>query len=493
MQAASLFHAPPVPQAQNVWARCLDTVAGEVSSQAFKTWFAPLRPVSFSGGEGSGEVELLVELPSQFYHEWVAQHYGPLLDRSLSSALGRPGHITFSINEARATEQREEAPALRAASPAPLNTSGRPGTAAPRPPVPSSARVQTDRAAAALPNGPLNPSYTFDRFIEGDCNRLARSAALAIAERPGATSFNPFFVYGGVGLGKTHLAQAIANQVQATGAVEQMRYVSSEQFTTEFVQAIQSNRIADFTNYYRQMDLLIVDDIQFFGGKEKTQEEFFHIFNDLHQRGKQVVLCADRPPRDIKGIEERLLSRFQWGLSADVQMPDLETRMAILRHKADAENVDVPDSVITYVAERVTSNVRELEGSLIRLLAHARLQQRRITPEMAIDALRGLMRLEPTRLDAGAIQKLVASYYGIDLAKLLGKSRKREIVQARHVAIYLCKEHTAHTLKAIGDFFGGRDHSTVIHAVTTTQDRLDIEPAFRADVEAVVRKLRTAA
>jgi chromosomal replication initiator protein len=478
---------------QSVWARCLDSVAREVSPLAFKTWFVPLKPVSLDTSNASNNLELRLELPSQFYHEWLSQHYGPLLDSVVANTVGQPTRITYSVSpEALGeVEDRAEAAPTRVA-PAGKGRSWSEGIRHEREPAPTAvpARPELARPEGVRQAPPLNPNYTFDRFIEGDCNRLARSAALAIAERPGATSFNPFVIYGGVGLGKTHLVQAIGNYVLRKGNIERMRYISSEQFTSEFVQAIQTNKIAEFTQFYRHMDLLIVDDIQFFGGKEKTQEEFFHIFNDLHQRGKQVVLCADRPPREIPGIEERLLSRFQWGLTADVQMPDLETRLAILNHKADTEGIEIPYDVVEFIAERVTSNVRELEGSLIRLMAHARLQRREVTLDLAQEALSGLLNDEPARLEISDIQRMVAEHYGMEIRLLSGKSRKREIVNARHMAMYLSKHHTQHTLKSIGSLFGGRDHSTVIHACSAIEDRLDTDPSFQDEITQVQRKLR---
>lgn len=482
--------------AQTIWARCLDSVAQELPPQAVKTWFEPLKPVSLEASEGNEDLELCLQLPSQFYQEWIAQHYGPLLSTSLTNVAGRPVRVTFTVNaeavpEAKSTADREvelQAPSRKSAQytasrPREHNTT--PTFRHSAPPVPRAASSADLHIATSL-----NPKYTFDTFIEGACNRLARSASLAIAERPGKTSFNPFLVYGGVGLGKTHLAQAIGNFVQTHGNLERVRYVSSEQFTTEFVQAIQRNRAMEFTHFYRQMDLLIVDDVQFFGGKEKTQEEFFHIFNDLHQRGKQVILCADRPPREISGIEERLLSRFQWGLTADVQMPDLETRIAILNRKAEAEGVEVPADVVEFIAERVTSNVRELEGSLIRLMAHSRLQRRPLNLELAQETLRGLIREQPVRLDVSDIQRIVAEFYDLDVRQLLGSSRKREIVSARHVAMYFCKQNTQSTLKTIGGHFGGRDHSTVIHACSAVEDRIDTDPAFREEFARVSQRVK---
>jgi chromosomal replication initiator protein len=335
----------------------------------------------------------------------------------------------------------------------------------------------------------LNPNYTFERFIEGDCNRLARSASLAIAQQPGKTQFNPFLIYGGVGLGKTHLIQAIGNYVRANHKAESIMYVSSERFTTEFVQSIQHNRASDFSMFYRSIDLLVIDDAQFFGGKEKTQEEFFHIFNALHQSGKQIVLSADRPPRDIEGIEERLLSRFQWGLSADMQPPDLETRIAILQRKAEDDGILIDQEIIEFIGHNIKSNIRELEGALIRLLAFSTLNKAEIDLALAKDVLRDLIKDTQVHLSIDEIQQVVCEYFSIAVDLVRAKTRKREVVQARQIAMYFCKELTQHSLKTIGLHFGGRDHSTVIHANQSVLNQIDTDTKYRQTIEEIRHKL----
>ena len=335
----------------------------------------------------------------------------------------------------------------------------------------------------------LNGSYTFERFIQGDCNRLARSASWAIAQEPGGTNFNPFLIYGGVGLGKTHLIQAIGNSAKSRQNAETVLYVSSERFTTEFVQSIQRNRINEFSMFYRQIDLLIVDDVQFFSGKEKTQEEFFHIFNALHQNGKQIVLSADRPPREIKGIEERLLSRFQWGLSADVQPPGLETRIAILQRKAEDDGIDLDQDIIEFIAHNIKSNIRELEGALIRLLAHSTLHKRDLDIQLAKDVLRDLVQDQNVNLTVEEIQRTVCESLDIEGDLIRAKTRKREVVRARQIAMYFCKQRTQHSLKTIGLHFGGRDHSTVIHANNTVEDQMETDAQFRSMVNEIGRKI----
>ena len=468
--------------AKTVWAECLTSFHQEVSSHAFQTWFKPLKPISLD--EADGRLQLSLEIPNNFYREWLEQHYRDLLRATIDDTVGRPTDLSFCLGAAVAEADLIEAPA---ASP----------TYAPQEPAHSNRSVTghpphrpLTRSSTSGPQvNSLNEHYSFDGFIEGECNRLARSAAMAIAERPGETSFNPFLVYGGVGLGKTHLVHAIGNQATSRATAQRVWYVSSERFTSEFVQAIQGHRIAQFTDFYRQMDILIVDDVQFFGGKEKTQEEFFHIFNTLHQSGKQVVLCADRPPREISGIEERLLSRFQWGLCAEVRTPDLETRLSILRHKAQLKGVLVPDEVIEFVGQRVSSNIRELEGALNRLVAHAQLQRRRVDVAFARDALKDVIADSPFQIDSDDIERCVCDFYQLPLQMLSARTRKREVVDARQLAMYFCKRFTNHTYERIGSFFGGRDHSTVIHACKTIEDRMEVDPAFREDVHSLEQRL----
>jgi chromosomal replication initiator protein len=336
----------------------------------------------------------------------------------------------------------------------------------------------------------LRDEYTFDEFIEGDGNRLARSAAYAVAQEPGSTNYNPLLVYGGVGLGKTHLAQAVANYALEHNTAEQVLYVSSDRFTSQFVQSVRENRIAAFSSYYRQADLLIVDDVQFFGEKEKTQEEFFHIFNDLHQNGKQIFLCADRAPGKIPGIEERLLSRFQWGLSADIQSPDLETRIAILQRKAARQDIEVEPKVLELIAQRIDSNVRQLEGTLTRLTALVQLDDGTLDVDTARRYLREHTDEEGSVLDAAEIIEQVADYFRLTEDDLLSRSRKQEIAKARQIAMYLCRELTDDSYSRIGTRFGGRDHSTVIHAYRKIEEKREEDADLREDISALESRLR---
>ena len=533
---------------ESVWNECLDIIRDNISRQSYKTWFEPLKAVSLE--EEDNLAKLTIQLPSRFYYEWLEEHYFSLLRKTVTKVIGPRGRLFYDIVIEQEDVERDgasmhlparqpanEPPSSPADSPPrsePPDASAQPsGDASPSTPphsddtAPGEPPSGGGRQAAQNPQQPtgsgstpaqatdqetpedvpvqnpfaipgiqkaeidsqLNDSYTFERFIEGDCNRLARSAAWAIAQEPGGTSFNPFLVYGGVGLGKTHLIHAIGNYAHANENADSVLYVSSERFTTEFVQSIQRNRISEFSMFYRQIDLLIVDDVQFFSGKEKTQEEFFHIFNALHQSGKQIVLSADRPPREIQGIEERLLSRFQWGLSADVQSPGLETRIAILQRKAEDDGIELPQEVIEFIAHNVKSNIRELEGALIRLMAHATLHQRDLDLELAKEVLRDLMQDSQVNLTIEEIQRIVCEYLDIPEDLVRAKTRKREVVRARQIAMYFCKDLTQHSLKTIGLHFGGRDHSTVIHANKTVEDQIETDDQFRGMVDEIGRKI----
>lgn len=506
-----------------VWKECLDIIRDNVSRQSFKTWFEPLKAVGLE--QDGDQVKLTIQLPSRFYFEWLEEHYFSLLRKTITKVLGPHGRLFYDIviekDDAEkgyegasmhlpARPPADEPPAApRTAPPPQAGPAARPvaprpaapSSPSPRPPAPSTVFGPSGGPTVPVANpfvipgikkaqidSQLNSSYTFERFIEGDCNRLARSASWAIAQQPGTTSFNPFLIYGGVGLGKTHLIQAIGNYVRAH-KTESVLYVSSERFTTEFVQSIQHNRVSEFSLFYRQIDLLIIDDVQFFGGKEKTQEEFFHIFNALHQAGKQIVLSADRPPRDIQGIEERLLSRFQWGLSADLQSPELETRIAILQRKAEDDGIELSQDVIEFIAHNIKSNIRELEGALIRLLAHATLHKRELDLPLAKEVLRDLIKDTRVNLTIEEIQRITCEYFGIPEDLVRAKTRKREVVQARQIAMYFCKQLTQHSLKTIGLHFGGRDHSTVIHANQSVEDQLETDPKMRDMIEEIRHRI----
>ncbi|MEF8865249.1 MAG: chromosomal replication initiator protein DnaA [Salinibacter sp.] len=516
--------------ADRAWNDCLDIIRDNVSRQSFTTWFEPLEAQSLT--EEDDLRKLTVQLPSRFYYEWIEEHYFSLLRKTVTRVLGPDGRLLYDVVIEQDDPDNPEHGAsmqlpARPADPDPASPPEAPDdsecgsdpspspTSSPEssPTAPSNDGSHPDASQSeatgrseesdppvqnpfAIPglkdtevDSQLNDSYTFDRFIKGECNRLARSAAQSIAADPSGTSFNPFLVYGGVGLGKTHLIQAIGNQVATRSASKTVFYVSSERFTTEFVRSIQENQIGKFSTFYRQVDVLIVDDVQFFGGKEKTQEEFFHIFNALRQAGKQIVLSADRPPREIDGLEERLLSRFQWGLSADLKPPGLDTRISILRRKAEDDGIDLDDEVVEFIARSIERNIRELEGALIRLLAHATLHQLDITLDLAEEVLHDLLQEKEATLTIDDIQRIVCEHLGISQEKMRGKTRKRDVTRARQIAMYFSKKHTQHSLKDIGLHFGGRDHSTVIHANNAVEDRMADDESFRDTVDTIGQKL----
>ena len=339
----------------------------------------------------------------------------------------------------------------------------------------------------------LNPIYTFDSYIEGDCNRVARRAGKTVAEKPGSNSFNPLVIYGGVGLGKTHLAQAIGNEVKRLHPNKVVLYVSSEKFINQFQDHSRNNAINDFIHFYQLIDVLIIDDVQFFNRAERSQDAFFAIFNHLHQSGKQLVLSSDKPPKDLDGLQERLLSRFRWGLSADLQMPDYDTRIEILDRKMKNDGLDMPREVVKYVSYNISSNIRELEGALISLLAQSSLNKREIDLELAKKVLRNFVKTSSKEITIDTIQKMVCEFFDVPYDKLLQKTRKREIVQARQITMFLAKAFTKNSLKTIGEHFGGRDHTTVIHSCQTVKDLMDTDSLFKENVVELQQKVQLAA
>lgn len=470
------------------WEKCLDIIKDNISYQKYKSWFEPIKPVSLKDGT------LTVQVPSQFWYEWLEEHYYNMLRSTLAKVLGPEGKLEYSIvmeksdqfehNRSVRMPQRPMGPVQ------PQESSGYPEYHPER--IENPFVIPGIRKTKIDSN--LNNNYVFERFIEGDCNRLARSAAMAIADNPGSNSFNPFFVYGPTGLGKTHLVQSIGNKIKEKfGDEKSVLYISSEAFTNEFVHSIRNNRASEFSMFYRNIDVLMVDDIQFFSGKEKTQEEFFHIFNALHQDGKQIILSSDRAPKDVPDIEERLISRFSWGLSADLKMPEYETRYAILERKANDNGIEIDPQIIEFIAHNFKSNVRDLEGAIIKLLAHASLQNiDDIDLAMAKRVLKDMVKDSNTQISIESIQNYVCDYFGIDTNKVREKTRKQEIVEARQIAMYLSKKFTKSSLKTIGLHFGGRDHSTVIHAISTVEERISTSAKHKRMVEELHQRIEVA-
>jgi len=336
----------------------------------------------------------------------------------------------------------------------------------------------------------LNPENSFDNFIEGECNRLARSAGFAVSKNPGGTAFNPLLVYGDSGLGKTHLAQAIGIEVKELFPEKTVLYVNANKFQTQFVDAIRNNNKNDFLHFYQMIDVLIIDDVHEFAGKEKTQDTFFHIFNHLHQSGKQLILTSDKPPVELQGMESRLLSRFKWGLSADLQAPDFETRMAILKKKTYNDGIELPEEVLEYISTHISDNIRELEGALISLLAQSTLNKKEITLELTKEMIDKLIKSTKREISIDYIQKVVCNYYNIGLEQLQSKTRKREIVQARQVAMFFSKTLTKSSLATIGSQIGGKDHATVLHACKTVNNLIETDKRFRLQVDEIEKKLK---
>ncbi len=459
--------------AESAWSACLDVIQDNVTPQCFLTWFSKLKPIALAGEEGAAK--LTIQVPSPFHYEYLEGQYNLLIRSTVSRVLGKQSQFCYEVVVVQDMEPDREHRTYRV----PASTD-RPAE------IVSSSPAEDVRAPKVKSN--LTESYTFEKFIVGDCNHLAYSASQAIAKSPGGTAYNPFLIYGGVGLGKTHLMQAIGNQVRQFKPDKEVLYISSERFTNDFVRAIQEKQVQQFSRSYRKIDVLIIDDVQFFGGKEKTQEEFFCIFNELQQRGNQIILSADRPPKEISGIEERLLSRFCWGLQADLQPPDLETRTAILLRKAAEIGLELPIDVINYIARNITRNIRELEGALVRLLAQATYTKQEINEDLAKQALKDFIRRPHTTLSIDRVQKLVCEYFGIDQHRLHEKTKKREIVQVRQLAMYLCRE-LDYTHKAIGLQFGGRDHSTVVHAIKSVNNLIETDNNYRNRFADIRRKV----
>jgi chromosomal replication initiator protein len=459
---------------QKIWNSCLASIRKNVEEQAFSTWFAPIVPVNFNKNV------LTIQVPSQFFYEWLEEHYVNILREAIDEQLGPEGKLEYSIVIDKGN--RDSLPYTIN-----LPTSKRPDQNRPNK---SFRKYDREMEEIFAYDYKLNPNYQFETFIEGDCNRLARSAGFAVAQRPGITSFNPLMVYGGVGLGKTHLAQAIGNEILQNIPGKEVIYVPAEKFTQQFIESVKINKIQEFQNVYNKIDILILDDVQFLAGREKTQEIFFHIFNNLHQSGKQIIMTSDCPPKDLKGLEERLLSRFKWGLTADLQQPDFETRIAIIHKKMQSDGIHIQENVIEYLAYSVDTNIRELEGVLISLIAHSSLMKKDIDLELAKQTLKTIVHDIDAEVSVDYIQKTIAEYYHLKVEDLKDKTRKKEVVIARQLSMYFAKEYTNLSLKSIGYHFGGRDHSTVIHAVHTVNDMYDVDSRFRSSVDELKKKLK---
>lgn len=443
-----------VESVASLWEECLDKLGNELSPQQFNTWIRPLQAVE--NGRG-----LLLLAPNRYVQSEVKDNLLPRIREVLRRSRGSDiAGIAIEVG----------------------------GDAGPASSSPTASPTRPEASRAAFDPTGLQPEFTFDTFVEGRSNQFALAYSLQVAENLGGES-NPFLIYGGVGLGKTHLMHALGNATDRKRPDTRVAYVHSERFLTEMVSAIRRNAIDEFQRYYRSVDMLLIDDVQFFVGKERTQEEFFHIFNKLHQNRQQIVVTCDRYPRAVAGLEERLTSRLSWGLTVEIEPPDIETRAAILMHKAQGAGFDLPREVTLFIAERIRSNVRELEGALRRVIANAQFTRRPITLALTRDALRDILALQAKLISIEHIQQTVARYYNIRVADLTSKRRSRSITRPRQIAMALAKELTNHSLPEIGDAFGGRDHTTVLHAKRKVRDLREESPVIDEEYESLSRAL----
>ena len=454
------------------WNNCLQTIRQRVDPQSFQTWFAPITPVALQGNE------LTIQVPHRLFYEWLEEHYIGVLKTSLSLALGTPGRLQYRINPNKQNTTNGKA------------SNGQPAIAVPgAPPRSGNPFVIPGVTRPRIPSN-LDTRYTFDNFIEGDCNSLARNAAKAVADNPSNTAFNPLVIHGNVGLGKTHLLQAVGNYISAKFPNKAVLYVSTDTFTNQLVSSIGSNTTNDLVNWYQNVDVLLVDDIQQLVNRKKTQDVFFNLFNVLRQNNKAVVMTCDRPIIELD-IEERLRSRFQWGLSADLSIPALETRMAILNSKASNNDVAIPSEVAEFICFHIQNNIRQLEGVLNNLVLNKGvLGKEHIDLTLAKQVLKNFVTEINKEVTPEVIQRTVADYYDLDVEKLASATRRRQVVLARQISMFLVKEYTDQSLKAIGRMFGGRDHSTVLYSIKTVKDLMETNDEIKKALGELERKIR---
>lgn len=469
-----------------VWQNCLSIIKDNVSPKSYETWFKPIKPIKLENSV------LTIQVPSQFFYEWLEEHYIDLLKKVITKELGSTGRLTYSIVMENNSKSKNAFT---------INIPTTEQYALKNPPVSMPVQVGADGERAIrnpfiIPGlkkvnieSNLNPNYTYDSFIEGDCNRLARSAGYAVSKNPGGTSFNPLLIYGKSGVGKTHLSHAIGIEVKKNFPNKTVLYVDAQKFSNQFIDAVKNGGPNDFINFYQLVDVLILDDVHFFAGKEKTQDVFFHIFNHLHQNGKQLILTSDKPPVELQGMEQRLLSRFKWGLSADLQPPELETRIAIIERKLYNDGIELSREVIEYMAYSITTNIREIEGAIISLIAQASLNKKEITLDLAKKMIDNFVKNNAREISIDFIQKVVSDYFDMPVELLKSKTRKREIVQARQLAMYFAKNYTKSSLATIGQYCGGKDHATVLHACKTVNNLIDTDKVFRNHVEEIEKKI----
>ena len=449
-----------------LWSKILEIIKDELGPQSYNSWFINTKIVKFK------DQELTISVPSDFCKDWLEKHYIEFIKDILKRTINVDDNLKIEFK----IEHQNIFPST-------------PST----PPIPSTLKKETKKVEASLKNNEiiLKSKYTFDNFVVGNSNRFAHAACLAVAQSP-AKSYNPLFVYGGVGLGKTHLMRAIGNYIIQYNNQSEVNilYISSEKFTNELINSIRDDRTVAFRDRYRNVDLLLIDDIQFLAGKERTQEEFFHTFNTLYDSNKQIVITSDRPPQEIPTLEDRLISRFECGLITDIQPPDLETRIAILRKKAQTENLNIPDEVINFIAEKIPSNIRQLEGALNKLIAYSTLTKNNLSTSLAQEILKDIIPLENKVISINQIQKAISDYFNIKLSALLSKKRTKDIVTARQIAIYISRELTELSLPVIGAAFGGKDHTTILHSYNKIKNKIEKDKGLKSTIDNLSLKIK---
>lgn len=470
----------------DVWNNCLQIIKDIIPTNSFKTWFEPIVPLKLENNV------LTIQVPSQFIYEYLEEQYIDILRKTLRREIGADAKLEYNVVMKNANYPDDKPYTVKYPSMNKSDLKNKP------------VQMPFDASQATIPNPfvipgikklhfdpKLNPEYNFSNYIEGDCNRLARSAGLAVGNKPGGTAFNPLMIYGDSGLGKTHLAQAIGILVKEKHPEKIVLYVNANVFMTQYIESVRNNNPNDFMHFYGMIDVLILDDVHEFAGKSKTQDTFFHIFNQLHQSGKQLILTCDRPPVELQDMEQRLLSRFKWGLQADLQKPDYETRLAILKKKAYNDGIELSDDIFEYLAENITNNIRELEAALISLYAQSTLNRKEITIDLARMMVEKLVSNTHKEITIDYIQKVVCDYYKISIDQIQGKTRKREIVQARQVSMFFSKNLTKASLASIGARIGGKDHATVLHACKAVNNLIDTDKLFRNQITDIEKKLQS--
>jgi len=435
------------------WENCLSLIKSKIGVQSFITWFKPIKPIEFKGKT------LTLEVPNKFFYEWIEEHYIKLLDEVTKSVLGKNGKIQYLVSSNIIKEKKS-----------------------------NEIYQKFNKVSSPKKFNNLNDNYTFKNFVSGKCNSVAKTAGKRISKNPGNNPFNPLMIYGGVGLGKTHLIQSIGNKISKNKELS-VYYVTSEKFANQFIDALKENKLKDFTKFYINIDCLIIDDVQFFNGKVKTQEIFFHIFNQLNLNRKQIILSADQSPVELNGLEQRLISRFKSGLTLELEKPDFVTRLDILNYKINNDKIKISKDIVNYIALQVDTNVRELEGVLISLLAHSTITKNEIDLKLTKSVINKIVKNTKREININYIQEIVSKFFNISIAQMKDKARRKEIVIARQVAMYFSKDFTNNSLKSIGFHFGGRDHSTVIHAVQSVNDMIDTDSIFKKNIKEINKRI----